>query len=242
MIPKVIHYVWLGNKEIAPKDKAFIEICKRKLPDYKVQIWNEKTLPLDRICNQNKYINQCYKRKLYAFISDYFRLWILFNYGGIYLDTDVEVLKNLDPFLKDQGFMGYEAGDENIGEYIGSGIIGAERGNKTIQKLLSFYDEKVWNEDEYINTIIFKKLYLQDPKIFNEVKIYPREVFAPYSPYDKKMIKSNKTFTIHKYNTNWGLSLSGYIFLTTKTIKNPLKRNLTKLKRIIGYIKRKNNV
>lgn len=239
MIPKVIHYIWLGNNKIPPKDKAFIQKCKEKMPQYKIYIWNEKMLPISTVCKENKYVNECYKRNLYAFISDYFRLWILYNYGGIYLDTDVEVLKSFDPLLNNKGFMGYEAGDMHIGEYIGSGVIAAQKGNKTIRGLLSFYDNMVWSESEYVNTIIFKKMYLQNPMLFNEVKIYPREFFAPYSPYDNESLLSNNTYAIHRYNANWGLSLKGYLFITTKNIKNPLKRNLTKIKRIIGYIKRK---
>lgn len=242
MIPKVIHCVWLGNEIIPMEVQKNINDWKQKLPNYSMNIWTEKNIPLTKLRNENKFLNECYKRKLWAFVSDYIRLWILYNYGGIYLDTDVEIIKNFDPLLTNRGFMGYEAGNEKLGEYIGSGVIGAEKGNKTIKRLLSFYDGMIWNEEEFINTIIFKKLYLQDPTIFSEIKIYPRYFFAPYSPYDnyddvKKI--NDKTYAIHRYSANWGLSLKGYLFITTKTIKNPLKRNLIKIKRIIGYMKRK---
>lgn len=239
MIPKTIHCIWLGKGSLPCRSSAFIKLWKRKLPDYTIKIWNEDNLPITEECSRNKYLRECYKRKLYAFVSDYFRLWILFNYGGIYLDTDVEILNSFDSLLTSKGFMGFEAGNAQIGEYIGSGIIGAERGNKTIKKLLSFYKHEVWHEKEYVNTIIFKKLYLRDPSVFDDIKIYSRGTFSPYSPYDINFPISNNTYTIHWYSTNWGLSLKGYIFLTTKYLRNPLEKNIIKIKRTIGYIKRK---
>ena len=96
MIPKTIHCIWLGKGSLPCRSSAFIKLWKRKLPDYTIKIWNEDNLPITEECSRNKYLRECYKRKLYAFVSDYFRLWILFNYGGIYLDTDVEILNSFD--------------------------------------------------------------------------------------------------------------------------------------------------
>lgn len=243
MIPKTIHCIWLGGKSIPVGIQENINSWLKVLPDYKVRVWTEKEIPLKQLCRKNKFLNECYKRKLWAFVSDYIRLWVLNKYGGIYLDTDVEVVKSFDPLLTTSGFIGYEAGVEKYGEYIGSGIIGSEKENKSIKKLLDFYEKDIWNEKEYVNTIIFKKLYRKDPTIFNDLKLYSRDFFSPYSPYDSKFkelnYKTRNTYTIHWYNSNWGVSLSGYVFLTTKYEKNRLKRNILKLKRIIGYLRKK---
>lgn len=242
MIPKVINYVWVGGKELPSSTKMVINTWRRNLPDYKIIQWNEKNLPINQLKKDNKFFRKCCEYKLYAFMSDYLRLWILFNYGGIYLDTDVEVLKKFDPLLKNEGFIGFEVGDKKIGEYIGSGIIGAQKGNETIKKLLDFYKEEIWNSQEYVNTIIYKKIYLRDNNIFKNMTIYPRNYFAPYSPYETQatinhVVENKDSYTIHWFNANWNLSRKGYIFITTKYINNPILKALIKVKRYLGYKK-----
>lgn len=242
MIPKVINYVWVGGKEVPSSTKMIINNWKRKLPDYKITQWNEKNLPIEQLKKENIFFKKCCEYKLYAFMSDYLRLWILYNFGGIYLDTDVEVLKKFDPLLKNEGFMGFEAGDKQIGEYIGSGIIGAQKGNPTIKRLLNFYNKEIWDSQEYINTRIYKKMYLRDNSLFKNMTIYPRNYFAPYSPYeiqsdDSQVVEDKDSYTIHWFNANWNLSRKGYIFITTKYINNPILRSLVKIKRYLGYRK-----
>lgn len=240
MIPKVINYVWVGGKELPSSTKMIINNWKRKLPDYKIIQWNEKNLPIEQLKKENRFFKKCCEYKLYAFMSDYLRLWILYNYGGIYLDTDVEVVKKFDPLLDNEGFIGFESGDNEIGEYIGSGIIGAEKHNHSIKKLLDFYKEGIWNSKDYVNTIIYKKMYLTDKEIFKNIKIYPRSFFAPYSPVDftideKQPIEDENSYTIHWFSSNWNITSKGYVFITTKYIKNPILRMLTKPKRWLGY-------
>lgn len=243
MIPKVIHYIWLGGRELPSSTLMIINNWHRKLPDYEIKRWDESNLPIESLKNENTFFKKCCDYKLWAFMSDYLRLWILYNKGGIYLDTDVEVLQAFDSFLDNKSFFGYEKGNECIGEYIGSGIIGSEKFNKTIGKLLNFYADAIWNEREYINTIIFKKLFIEDRTLFKDATIYPRKFFSPYSPYDDKenrrdVIEVKDTYAIHWYNSNWGVSMLGYGFLTTKYIKNPIFRNLLKIKRYVGYFRK----
>lgn len=243
MIPKVIHYIWLGGKELSASQLMAINSWKRNLSDYKIIEWNEKKIPINELCKKNHFFKKCWQLKLWAFASDYLRLWILKNYGGIYLDTDVEITRNLDPFLNDSCFMGYEAGNQELGEFIGTGIIGAEKGNETISKLLSFYDEEIWHTADYVNTVLFKRLYLKHKdKYFPDAKIYPRQYFSPYSPSDYvkgKNIETPNTFAIHWYRYSWGMNLKGYMFITTKSIDNKLILEVVKIKRILGFIKRK---
>lgn len=151
MIPKKIHYIWLGGK---PKNKL-TEVCintwKRNLLDYRIIEWNESNIDLANLCNENRFLKKCVELKLWAFVSDYLRLWILENQGGIYLDTDVEVLKPFDPLLNQHVFMGYEANN-----FVGTAVIGAEKGNTLIARLLEFYNDDIWDVDFINNPIIFK--------------------------------------------------------------------------------------
>ena len=110
MIPKIIHYCWFGNKKI-PKDfQKYIEGWKKLSPDYEIKEWNEQNFPFQK----SLYCRQAYKAQKWAFVTDYARFRILYEYGGIYLDTDVELIKPLDSLLEEcekagiQGFMGIE--------------------------------------------------------------------------------------------------------------------------------------
>lgn len=107
MIPKIIHYVWLGGGEKSEKIKRCIESWKKYLPDYEIKEWNESNFDLN-LCD---FTRQSYDKKMYAFTSDVIRLYALYTEGGIYMDTDVEVYKPLDEFLNDEAFTGFEDTD-----------------------------------------------------------------------------------------------------------------------------------
>ena len=111
MIPKIIHCVWFGQNEFSEKEKKCIESWKKYLPEYEIMVWNEKNFDL----NQNKYVKEAYILKKYAFVSDYVRLWALYHYGGIYMDTDVEVVKPFDDFLNKSVFLCFETSMVSIG-------------------------------------------------------------------------------------------------------------------------------
>lgn len=160
MIPKKIHYIWLGGKPKSKLTELCINSWKRILPDYEVIEWNEKKLDMAALCKENSFLNRCYKLKLWAFVSDYLRLYILYHEGGIYLDTDVEVLKSYTPLLTNSMFVGYEANG-----FIGTSVIGAEAGNGTIRRLLEFYTKEIWEVDFINNPIIFKFLLEREPNI-----------------------------------------------------------------------------
>ena len=108
MIPKIIHYIWLGGK---PKPNV-VNICinswREKLSDYEIIEWNEKNLKLDEISSKNKFFSECRKRKLWAYMADYLRLWILYQYGGIYIDTDMQIIRSLDSLLDCDFWIGEE--------------------------------------------------------------------------------------------------------------------------------------
>ena len=130
-IPKKIHCVWLGKGEKSERAKLCIESWKKILPDYEIIEWNEDNFDV----NCNNWCRGSYNNKKYAFTSDYVRLWALYNYGGIYMDTDVEVYKPLDEFLNEEGFTGFE--DVN---YPSTATLGAEKGNPVIRKMMDWYE------------------------------------------------------------------------------------------------------
>ena len=108
MIPKKINYIWLGGKPKSNFANICLETWRERLQGYEIIEWNENNLELDRLCKENRFLLECRKRKLWAFMADYLRLYVLYNFGGIYMDVDVQVLKSFDDLLDNQMFIGYE--------------------------------------------------------------------------------------------------------------------------------------
>lgn len=138
-IPKIIHYCWFGGGPISPESRKCIESWKKYCPDYKIIEWNEQNFEI----SQNRYAQQAYEAKKYAFVSDYVRLAVLYRYGGIYLDTDVELVRPLDELLEHKGFISMEhSAPSPYGRTLlvntGSGV-GAEPGCEMIGKMLAAY-------------------------------------------------------------------------------------------------------
>ena len=133
MIPKIIHYIWVGGKPLTPLAEKCIQSWKKNCPDYEIKRWDESTFDI----NQNQYCKEAYESKKWAFVSDYIRLKVLFEYGGIYMDTDVEVIKPLDEFLVHPAFSGFENNTQ-----IPTGIMAAEKNNKWIENLLNDYNHR----------------------------------------------------------------------------------------------------
>ena len=132
MIPKKIHYCWFGRGEKNKLYLSCIESWKKHFPDFEIIEWNEDNFDV----NCNDYVREAYESKKYAFVTDYVRLYVLYNYGGIYMDTDVEVLKPLDPFLEHPAFSGFENNDS-----VPTGIMAARKKNKWIKDLLNEYND-----------------------------------------------------------------------------------------------------
>ena len=138
MIPKVIHYCWFGG---APKSKSVlrcIDSWKKYCPDYEIIEWNESNIDIE----MNLYTKQAYEEKAWGFVPDYLRLWIVYTHGGIYLDTDVQVIRSFDGLLDNKAFGGFEAGSLKTGLFVALGLgFGAEAGNEVIKEHMEQYDE-----------------------------------------------------------------------------------------------------
>lgn len=204
MIEKKIHYIWFGGNK--PKEVLrCIESWKEKLPEYEIIEWNEKNFDLENEMKECKFLRECYKRKLWAFLSDYVRLKVLYQHGGIYLDTDIEIIKNLDDLLDTDFFTGYE--NEKI---ISFGILGCKPEDKIIKKMIDFYNGEIWNSDMYIITGILTKILKEEygAKLHEtpNLKIYPTKYFYPYN-HDEEFTEeclTENTYAIHWWGKSWG--------------------------------------
>lgn len=201
MIPKKIHYIWFGKGEKNERVKHCIESWKKYLPDYEIIEWNEDNFDI----NYNDFTKSAYENKKWAFVSDVARLWVLYNEGGIYMDTDVEVYKPLDEFLNDEGFTGFE--DVH---YPVTATLGAVKGNPVIKLMLDYYnciDFKLYeNWQDYIkyqetNTCIMSNIFglLGVDRDRNETQRIKHFTIYPQSYFFTK----DEGWTWHSFNGSW---------------------------------------
>lgn len=208
LIPKVIHYCWFGRGKMNELHEMCIKSWKEKCPDYEIIEWNEDNFDI----NMNTYIKQAYESKKYAFVTDFVRLYVLYNYGGIYMDLDVEVIKPLDELLFVKGFTSFETKT-----YIPTGIIAAVKGNMWVKEQLDSYEKDKFL-DEFGNPILItnveritnisKEKHGLIPNGDKQVLkygmvIYPRAYFCPKSVVTGKINLSKNTYTIHHFASSW---------------------------------------
>lgn len=232
MIEKKIHYIWFGGEKPV-KVKNLIESWKKKLPDYELIEWNENNIDISKEMEENKFFRECYNRKLWAFASDYIRVKVMYEHGGIYLDTDMEILKSLDSLLNDNFFIGKE--DEST---ISFGIVGAKKNHNFFKRMLEFYQEEVWSSNLYIVTSIASYICNEYKDELKDIKIYDSEYFYPYTQDEEltaQHIKDN-TYAIHHWGKSWKKN-PGIYFLKYKHIKSPLKEIKIFCKLVRNYIK-----
>lgn len=205
MIPKVIHYIWFGGNPLPELAIKCINSWKEILPEYEIIKWDENKFDI----NSNKYVKEAYEAKKYAFVSDYVRLYALYNYGGVYMDTDVEVLKPLDDFLNFDAFSGFE--NET---YIPTGIMACKKGFEGFGELLQQYDNRHFLKDDgtydvTTNVAVITDFYSKKGLIKNDTeqliegfKIMPSIVFCPAKEdINDKYI--NEIVTIHHKSGSW---------------------------------------
>ncbi len=203
-IPKVIHYCWFGRKRMPAEVKKCVEAWQKILPDYKIKCWNEDNFPFEKY----RFAKEALERKKWAFIADIARLHALYYEGGIYLDTDVEILKKFDDFLHESAFTSYES--LNL---IAMAVLGAKKQHPWVGKMLLWYDMVHCDEDytEIANTKVVSKITKlqygvnldgKDLILPDKLHIYPREYFSPKSEKDK-WLTTDKTCTIHHFTGMW---------------------------------------
>ncbi|WP_461589000.1 glycosyltransferase family 32 protein [Winogradskyella sp.] len=217
MIPKIIHYCWLSEEEFPTLIKKCIASWKKHLPDYEFILWDKAKFDI----NSTIWTKQAYDHKKYAFASDYIRLYALYNYGGIYLDTDVEVLKTFDELLSLPYFIGNQQ-DNNIE----AAVIGAKKESNWVLDCLKYYENKSFvSQNGKLNLKVLPEIMTNrigktyDFEILNNVNynemtslfqrdksffLFPPKIFSPKNNETGKMVdNTHSSFTIHHFNHSW---------------------------------------
>lgn len=207
MIPKIIHYCWL-SEEPYPKDIEYcISTWKEKLPDYQFICWNTKNFDVNYLA----YTKEAFQAKKWAFVSDYIRLYALYTYGGIYLDSDIEVIKKFDDLLENKAFTCFENND-----WVAAWIFGSEQGNPLFKEFMEEYNDRhfILEDGSYDMTPnpkpITKRLIKYGLKLNNEkqeleyITIYPMDYFCPFNPMRvPRKIFSENTYANHHFSGAW---------------------------------------
>lgn len=208
MIPKIIHYCWFGGKEKPADVQTYIASWHKYCPDYDFYEWNEHTFDV----TQNDYCREAMKAKKWAFVTDYVRLKVLYDYGGIYMDSDVEVLKPLDPLLMFNGLSGYESQN-----HVPTGTMGACPRNEWICMLLHDYDERHFvlpdgSFDQTTNVEVITRLTQEryGLKLHGQrIEFGDGNVFLPFDylcakdPATHIVRRTSHTYTIHHFRGSW---------------------------------------
>lgn len=216
MIPKIIHYCWLSDDKYPDKIQKCIDSWKIHLPDYQFKLWDLKAINLD----ENIWVKQAFESKKYAFAADYIRLFAVYNHGGIYFDTDIEVLKPFDDLLHLPYFLGSEG--ENI---IEAGVFGAEKNAEWLADCLEYYKGKTFiNDDGSFNTTtlpiimgdqIRSKRSIETKSKFEimnlisngDVKgklfLFPKEYFCAKNMGTGILENTSETYSIHHFAMSW---------------------------------------
>ena len=203
MIPKTIHYCWFGRGEKPKLAQKCIASWKRYCPDYEIVEWNEDNFDV----NYNAYTKMCYEQKKYAFLTDYLRLKVIYEQGGLYFDTDVEVIRPFDDLLSYEAFLGFETNDfVNTGEGFG-----AEAGNPVVAQMLAEYEPLLDGQHgmigcPHLNTGALLKLGLLQNGEKQEVAgamVFPVDYFNPYDDPTGVLTKTKNTYSIHWYGKSW---------------------------------------
>lgn len=207
MIPKIIHYCWFGHGRMPKLARKCIKSWKKHCPDYVIKEWNEDNFDLDMY----PYAREAYDNRKFAFVTDIVRLYALYHEGGIYMDTDVEVLKPLDPFLNHVAFSGFE--DE---ENVPTGIMASEKGGIWAKDNLDYYkgrhflkEDGSYDKTTNVTTItnymlnhgLIQNNTLQD--FPNLITLYPKDYFCPLSWNGRIMHLTENTVTIHHFAGSW---------------------------------------
>lgn len=239
MIPKRIHYCWFGRGQMPDLAIKCIESWHRFMPDYEYKLWNEDNFDL----NSNQYVCEAYEAKKYAFVTDYVRLYALYTEGGIYMDTDVEVLKSYDDLLYLSGFTGYE-GSKHLPPV--TGTMASEAGNLWVKEQLSAYNDihfvmpdgslDLKNNTTRISEIMRREGFVQNGRkqVYKDMHIFPVEYFCPRQTTGEYLISEN-TYCDHHFMASWTDKRLGWKRYLVAVIGKKNMTRLIKLKRrLIG--------
>lgn len=236
---KIIHYCWFGNAPMPQDEKKYIEGWKKFFPEYEIKEWNEDNFDV----KQCEFSSQAYDKGKYAFVSDYARAKILYEYGGIYLDTDVEVIDKF-PDVKGMGFIGFERR-----KFLGTAVIACEAGNEILNEMISFYEKhsflrKDGSMDIVANVSLLTDILLKRGLVLGgeeqdcaDFHVFPRELFYPKKLSDEEFRTTKETVAIHHCKNSWMSSKEkkrGKNKLWIEIARPVLQKTRIVLKKILG--------
>ena len=208
MIPKIIHYCWFGGSELPSSVKHCIDSWRQKCPDYEIKRWDESNFDV----YSHPFMKAAYESKAWAFVSDYARLKVVYENGGIYLDTDVELIKKLDGLLQEKCYFGLQQMENLCATGLG---FGAEKGSRIIKEMMDCYNDIKFNVDDklsiscpFLNTKVllsngYEQTSLSEVFRNEEFSVYPPCYFDPFSTTVKTDILCDETYSIHHYSATW---------------------------------------
>lgn len=236
MIPKIIHYCWFGGKELPSDVKKCIKSWKKMCPDYEIKRWDESNFDI----SFHPFTKAAYEAKAWAFVSDYARLKIIFENGGIYLDTDVELIKNLDFLLDHQCYIGVQQLKHLCTTGLGFAAIEA---NPVVKKMLDQYDGLTFSIENkrrfacpYLNNNVLEEMgytFKDEPVEIKDTLILPPRFLDPVAPGEgMQILKCSDTISIHHYSASW---LGNKTVLKRRIIRMIGQERVNKIKRILRH-------
>lgn len=235
MIPHIIHYCWFGGSEMPQVAKNCIESWHKYMPSWEYMLWNEDNFDVN-IC---PYTREAYQSKKYAFVSDYVRLWALNQYGGIYLDTDVEVFRALDPLLDNRAFAGFEGSKHKP---IGTCILASVSHGQWISEQLGEYQDRHFMSDDgvldmttnvqFMTSRMIQKGFISNGKEqdYLDLHVYPVDYFSPRHTTGE-YVRTSNTFCEHKGLASWSNERGGWKMGVRRIVGPQVMTKLIKLKR-----------
>jgi len=210
-IPKIIHYVWVGPKPLPEEDRRRVEQWRARFPDWEFRFWNNDTVNFN-----SSYLSQAYSVRAWNRVSDYTRMDALTRFGGIYLDTDVDILHPFDPLLANTAFLGCQMGDERPDVMVNGAVFGAEPGHWLPSTIRDIFDKQMdgrKNIDSFAGPGLITKVlrenglgrYSDEIVHVRDVTIYPKRFFYPYSwleQYSPEVVTPD-TIAVHLWAETW---------------------------------------
>ena len=208
MLPKKIHYCWFGGSELPSSVKHCIDSWRQMCPDYEIIRCDESNFDV----YSHPFMKAAYESKSWAFVSDYARLKVVYENGGIYLDTDVELIKKLDGLLQEKCYFGLQQMENLCATGLG---FGAEKGSRIVKEMMDCYNDIEFNADDklsiscpILNTKVlinngYKQTSITEVFRNEEFTVYPSCYFDPFSTITKTDILCDETYSIHHYSASW---------------------------------------
>ncbi len=230
-IPKNFYYIWVGDREKPGIFYQCYNSWEKNMPDYEIVEINDRKFNIDGHLKENRFFAECYRRKLWAYVADYIRVKYLYENGGIFLDIDMEIVKDFTriPELSETEYCDFFASFES-NEGIGLGLFGVRPGSEILKKMIEFYEDEVWKTPfftlpQIIRYILKEKMGydLSGNEVIDREKgiyILKKEYFYPFLPHEKfeRNMLTDENYAIHWWNHSWK-GLEPFLFLKTKHLR-----------------------